>query len=458
MKRLINISVLLLALVAVTFTSCKNEEDDLFNESAAQRLENAKNNFRDILLDKGGKWQLEYFTTEEEPGYIYLFSFNKNGSVVISGNNVYINQLTDVSASTPKFGSETSLWDVITDNGPVLTFNSYNKYFHLFADPEDIYSTETRETGYGHEGDYEFDLMKYSNDTLYVEGKKHGVKMIMTRVAPDVDDETYLNEVVALTDSFFSSKIPTVYLTLPTGKRFVVSNGASLLLKIYPEGGDWVSETEGYNAIITHDGLSFMNPLVLSDGDQSFSVQNFIRQPDGTLLCRDDGKTFFSADTLNKLIADKAIYWTVNTSRSSTGGFKQLLDQLNNQVKAVNKNNSVADIKLYQDPTLDVFVVSITLRLRVKVAQREQTVSAPCEYYGSISRQGLDLIKINLDGSGNKNTDTYGKNYSGMQDMLNYFASNTFRLESSSLLAPVVVTMEEQAQPANYMWLDVTKR
>ncbi|MBS7373148.1 MAG: DUF4302 domain-containing protein [Muribaculaceae bacterium] len=241
MNKLYKFSAFAALLAGFALSSCNNEEADIFDQSAAHRTEQAKQMYKDILVDQGGKWQMEYFTTEEEHGYVYLFTFKEDGSVKISGHNEYITKITNIDANYSSFGSEESLWDVISDNGPVLTFNSYNKYFHLFADPEDVPDTEPDEQGYGHSGDYEFDLMKFSNDTLYLEGKKHGASIIMTRIPSTTDDETYLNEVVALADSFFNAKIPAVYVNLPGAYRHVVLDGATQLPKFYPETGDYIT-------------------------------------------------------------------------------------------------------------------------------------------------------------------------------------------------------------------------
>ena len=217
MKKLYKFSAIAAVLMSASLASCNHEEADIFDSSAAHRTEEARKMYNEILLDKGGKWQMEYFTTEQEHGYVYLFTFRKDGTVTISGNNEYITKLTNIDSNVPSYGSETSMWTVLSDNGPVLSFNSYNTIFHLFATPEDIPGTERDEQGYGHSGDYEFDLMKYSNDTLYLEGKKNGAEIIMTRIAPETDDETYLNEVVALADSFFNAKIPAVYVNRQGG-------------------------------------------------------------------------------------------------------------------------------------------------------------------------------------------------------------------------------------------------
>ena len=238
MKKLYKFSAIAAVLMSASLASCNHEEADIFDQNAAHRTEEARKMYKEILLDKGGKWQMEYFTTEEEHGYVYLFTFRNDGTVTISGNNEYITKLTNIDSNVPSYGSETSMWTILSDNGPVLSFNSYNTIFHLFATPEDIPGTERDEQGYGHSGDYEFDLMKFSNDTLYLEGKKNGAEIIMTRIAPETDDKTYLNEVVALADSFFNAKVPAVYVNLPGGYRHVVLDGATQLPKFYPETGD----------------------------------------------------------------------------------------------------------------------------------------------------------------------------------------------------------------------------
>ena len=194
MKKLYKFSAIAAVLMSASLASCNHEEADIFDQNAAHRTEEARKMYKEILLDKGGKWQMEYFTTEEEHGYVYLFTFRNDGTVTISGNNEYITKLTNIDSNVPSYGSETSMWTILSDNGPVLSFNSYNTIFHLFATPEDIPGTERDEQGYGHSGDYEFDLMKFSNDTLYLEGKKNGAEIIMTRIAPEIDDEFLPND------------------------------------------------------------------------------------------------------------------------------------------------------------------------------------------------------------------------------------------------------------------------
>lgn len=439
MKKFLNISLLsLVAFSSLMLSSCKNEIDEIFDEDAIARLDNKKAEYIDILTDKGGKWQMEYYANADEPGYIYLMTFNKNGSVTISGENQWIGLLQGKNFGSIGYGSETSLWDVITDNGPVLSFNSFNKYFHLFADPEDIPSTDTEaddETGYGHEGDYEFDLMKYSNDTLYITGKKYGIDMIMTRVNSNVDDEVYMGEVIAMADSFFNAKIPQVYINLPNGVRWIVKDGATSILKVFREGADEISTSETYNVIITHDGLSFMNPVTL-DG---YTIKNFIRQPDGSLLCRDDNETTMTADPLSSIISNSRLTWRADLTNIG-GVYAELLPQIASELTTYNKSTLVY-IQLAYVPAKSSFAVTFNVK-------RGATKINPT-YYVTVEPQGETQVKMTV-GEGDQAGELYASKVPSMRTFADALAG-TFNLSANSLLAPVNMKMVQGNNASNYV-------
>lgn len=151
----------------LSFSSCNNEIDDIFDQNAAERTESAMKDYEAFLLADGGKWRMEYFCNSTEEGYNFIVSFRNDGSVTISGKNKYIND-----GENAAFKTSTSLWDIIADYGPVLSFSSYNPVFHIFSAPYDIpgttnpdTGTDIDETGKGHEGDYEFRFMERSMKT-----------------------------------------------------------------------------------------------------------------------------------------------------------------------------------------------------------------------------------------------------------------------------------------------------
>lgn len=450
MKKLYKFSAIAAVLMSASLASCNHEEADIFDQNAAHRTEEARKMYKEILLDKGGKWQMEYFTTEEEHGYVYLFTFRNDGTVTISGNNEYITKLTNIDSNVPSYGSETSMWTILSDNGPVLSFNSYNTIFHLFATPEDIPGTERDEQGYGHSGDYEFDLMKFSNDTLYLEGKKNGAEIIMTRIAPETDDKTYLNEVVALADSFFNAKVPAVYVNLPGGYRHVVLDGATQLPKFYPETGDYITEYVGRNAIITHDGFTLGKPLTLRDSidGNDYTIQHFIRQKDGSLLCTDDNRITITADALNKVVGDERLLWRVNAA-DCKGELGTAFAGLNSGFKAYNGSSLV-----YFNIGLNVLnntKAPHTMVVRIKTkrgAQLNMTVPYTLEYVGK------DEIKFVL-GEMDNNMKTFIDKVPAFQTMMNKLASSTFKCSSSSLIAPVNMVLTDSSDASSALGISI---
>ena len=450
MKKLYKFSAIAAVLMSASLASCNHEEADIFDQNAAHRTEEARKMYKEILLDKGGKWQMEYFTTEEEHGYVYLFTFRNDGTVTISGNNEYITKLTNQNLNTPSYGSETSMWTILSDNGPVLSFNSYNPIFHLFATPEDIPGTERDEQGYGHSGDYEFDLMKFSNDTLYLEGKKNGAEIIMTRIAPEIDDETYLNEVVALADSFFNAKIPAVYVNLPGGYRHVVLDGATQLPKFYPETGDYITEYVGRNAIITHDGFTLGKPLTLRDSidGNDYTIQHFIRQKDGSLLCTDDNRITITADALNKVVGDERLLWRVNAA-DCKGELGTAFAGLNTGFKAYN-GSSLVHFNIGLN-VLNNTKSPYTMVVRIKT-KRGSYLNMSVPY--TVEYIGKDEIKFVL-GEMDSNMKTFIDKVPAFKTMMNKLASSTFKCSSNSLIAPVNMVLTDSSDASSALGISI---
>ena len=450
MKKLYKFSAIAAVLMSASLASCNHEEADIFDQNAAHRTEEARKMYKEILLDKGGKWQMEYFTTEEEHGYVYLFTFRNDGTVTISGNNEYITKLTNIDSNVPSYGSETSMWTILSDNGPVLSFNSYNTIFHLFATPEDIPGTERDEQGYGHSGDYEFDLMKFSNDTLYLEGKKNGAEIIMTRIAPEIDDETYLNEVVALADSFFNAKVPAVYVNLPGGYRHVVLDGATQLPKFYPETGDYITEYVGRNAIITHDGFTLGKPLTLRDSidGNDYTIQHFIRQKDGSLLCTDDNRITITADALNKVVGDERLLWRVNAA-DCKGELGTAFAGLNTGFKAYN-GSSLVHFNIGLN-VLNNTKSPYTMVVRIKT-KRGSYLNMSVPY--TVEYIGKDEIKFVL-GEMDSNMKTFIDKVPAFQTMMNKLASSTFKCSSNSLIAPVNMVLTDSSDDSSALGISI---
>ena len=447
MKKLYNISLLtLLALSTLSLSSClHNEVEDIFEDDAVIRLDNKKAEYADILTSNGGKWMMEYYSNSSEPGYTYVLTFFKDGTVEMAGHNKWINYIKKNTLTSSSFGTMRSMWEVIGDNGVVLTFNSYNDYFHLFSTPDAIPTTGGTMTagggstaGNGHEGDYEFNLMKYSGDTIYMTGKKRDLNIIMTRLPESTDDETFLNEVAAVNKSMFTSKLPWVYIILPDGKRWIVKSAATGNMKIYPEGEDEVMTSESHNFIITHDGLAFRDPLTIG----GYTIQRFIRQADGTALCLEDNKTLITADPLFNCLTHPMLTWKSNFKNTAAGGvYVQLATEISKESKKLDGTTFKEGVINYVD-SLSKYVLTLNFS--------KTSMTFPARYYFTVVSSTDTQMKIAFDG-----VDGYGERYKTncptVTTLLETLSASTFDLNSESLLAPLTITMTESSNKDNYI-------
>lgn len=117
--------------------------------------------------------------------------FSSDGSVTMGMNNRFSNDT---------YVSDRSLWDIITDDGPVLSFSTYNDCIHAFCDPNDLPTSirggGSSVTGLGAEGDYEFVITDLQDNAEQgtIKGKKRGTYVRMTRLPEGTDFQQYLAE------------------------------------------------------------------------------------------------------------------------------------------------------------------------------------------------------------------------------------------------------------------------
>lgn len=172
------------AVVALSVQACYYEDTQLFDESAAQRLDNAAAEIQDLLEAASNGWLFEYYLGEDYTygGVNFLVKF-KDGKVSVSGEIAGDNTWV-----------ETSSYCIAKDQGPVISFDTYNEIFHYLCQP---YPSQVD----GYEGDFEFIVLKAEKDYFELKGKKWGNHMYLTRIPEDGDWEEILNGITNVTDN-----------------------------------------------------------------------------------------------------------------------------------------------------------------------------------------------------------------------------------------------------------------
>ena len=249
MKKILSFT--LIAAIAAGFTGCKNEEDDIFSSSAAERLEQSKSVYTQRLASSEAGWAMEYYPTNGSSapqglGYLMLARFDKNGSVRVAMQN---------DTTRNRFVEDTSVWEMIADQGPVLTFNTYNNVLHYFSNPAYV------DQGLGFEGDYEFEVISLEENAqiAMLKGKKRGTYIRLTRLPEGTDFATYLTDVNHFRDSIFSKSNPSDNRLVMNGQIYDVHDAGNGIMEIFPWDGDAITQTKYFPYLLTkRDGNYFL--------------------------------------------------------------------------------------------------------------------------------------------------------------------------------------------------------
>lgn len=429
MKKIFNISALILML---SLAACApSEVDDIFDENPAERLDNAVENYKQAFKANGGRWLMQYFCNSDEEGYNFIMEFNNDGTVDISTQNSYVND--------GSFYTDKSLWDVVADYGPVLTFNTYNRAFHEFSSPQS--------DGTGHGGDYEFRIISVEDGVAKLVGKKTGITAIMTRLTEPADNEQYFTDLAAVRRTAFSDRINNYVLTTGSGKRYICNDVTTMLWSFYPEGGSLLDNGDYMNAIITNKGIRFMEPLnfLTEYSEEDIAAQNFEFQEDGSLLCTDDGTTKITGPALADLFHQTQLGWMFGTAEGEMGGqFLSIYNAIVTEAKAKYKT-TFNWLQLGYDPAKALY------RLYFKNGK----------YNGSIymTHEIVDgnTLKFSFDPSAENAFDNNGKshynNLESMRAMVALLCSTEFTLTASHAMVANPMTMTSKSNSGDFVVL-----
>lgn len=282
MKNIIYI-VLFSCALSVFTSSCDNETEMLFEETASQRKTDAIEQYQKALKSSDEGWLLQYFPDEDQQygGYNYVVKFEENDSVA-----VWFEMMGDVTAPY------VSLYDVISFGGPVLTFNTYNPYIHYFATPS---GAEYNAKG----GEYEFLLMSEESDVITMQGTKHGNTIRLTKMVEPAED--YMSRVKDIADflvgaSYSATINGTEVSLLGTDRNFIFE---------YSINGKDSSNIVPY--IVTDTGISFYEEVEILEQ----KVRDFTLDKENNQLISTEGNVII--DIIFAPIDFSGTYWVIDT-------------------------------------------------------------------------------------------------------------------------------------------------
>ena len=229
---------LLLALPAFFLQSCQTEEENVFGKPYSERMDEFLQKAQETLVASQYGWALDYYPQRNQAygGVAYTIKFTRDNAIVRYENN-------------PDDGEVKSLYKMKEDDGPVLSFDTYNTFLHIYATPKD---GEYR----GKEGDFEFVIDSIGADRIKIHGKRSLNTMYLHKLSGEGSE--YMEKVTEVTNLLVFSDVALNIGGKPY--RLVVTDKNNRQLAIYD--GDKLVAESAY--AFTDKGIRLYEPITLN--------------------------------------------------------------------------------------------------------------------------------------------------------------------------------------------------
>lgn len=290
----------------MSLVSCLYQEDDLFEKSSSIRMAETLVDIQKVLTGSSQGWVMYYYPnggagynagTQGIGGYVLTMTFTDS----------------EVTAWNEKLsGSDTSIYRLTNDDGPVLAFDSFNRSLHYFATPSGSSSNLYGESGnyQAYKGDFEFLVLKHSPEEIILKGKRslNYYKMYPLTVSP----EQYVSQTVETSELVFMSSFDGTFKGQPA---HITLNLNARQATITLNGDDDNAKTVAYN--FTPDGIRFYKDVKI--GDDTFSSFKFDR--DNATLTSNEYPDFVLQGSLPEGWSSYSSFlgtWTLNFNNGAT--------------------------------------------------------------------------------------------------------------------------------------------
>ena len=237
-----------LGLMVATLPSCLKDDKANFSGSPAARLDEAVKVNKQILESAPNGWSLGYYAGRNYsgPGFTLTLKF-KDGKAYIMGDN---KDATTVGVSE---------YDIVKDQGVVLTFPTYNSVIHELAGASQGYPE-------GLQGDYEFAILEANANFIRLRGKKWKNEMILTPIKNQTQEE-FIQKVLTIREGMTTNNYHFIL-----GKDTLSAGEVNIETRRLTAKINNVSYDLAYN--LTDTGLNLSSPIKIGAKEYSSFTWN----------------------------------------------------------------------------------------------------------------------------------------------------------------------------------------
>jgi hypothetical protein len=322
--------------IAAALTSCRFEDEDYFDQPAAQRIESATEAIQQTLVSAPNGWVMQYFTgTDEIEGFNIFARFENSQKVTMAGNHKY---LRDGNAN--KYTEYASLYEILKEDGPVLAFNTWNDILTPLVDPVDPSSAPNSlvKDGEGMKGDHNLVVLSYSPEEVLLRGERHSARV---RLVPcESTWEEYIDATSKLKSYIANTTITNYYVVSGTDTLYFknLRNGSFT----YCERIDDPLFPSTVNCVFTPKGFRLHHQNSIGENETKF--QEFTITADSTCLVSENDSVKV-IPLWDEYLIGNTVVWKMDQETFSDAQ-RVLFDQISEALLGYNKNAVLANIGL----------------------------------------------------------------------------------------------------------------
>ena len=406
--------ILGLVLVGSIFSACSRDEESLFDKSAAERAQEAMDNANSVFVAPKNGWEMIYFANPESRGYNLIVKFREDGQVIATTKN-------SLTTGNKMLTDSLSTWEVVSDYGPLLTFNTFNEVLHAWADPQ--------ENGDGYLGDYEFLILLATPERVVLKGKKHSAYMIM-RPMPDMDQEEYFDACASLLSKYFGNG--NIMTLQQSDSLYYLHNGSTGLFNIVRYGDKAQAEDPvEYPICPTLDGFIMSFGFNDKHNERLYTLNEdgkFVGEEGSVISSGDLSQLFLTYIDVNK-------GWKADLSASS-GEFADAATAFQDQLVALSRDSKakITSIAITYSDTVFRYTGSYILRIKYEYKAGSKKTSLTADFAIALSRNDGKIV-ISYDKPANGTAATWYQQASELSKLIES-VMGTFALETEDEINP----------------------
>ena len=320
--------VFLAMLPALVLTSCRFEDDDYFNESAALRIEHQGEAVKNLLVGAPNGWVMQFFCASDVAqfeGFNLFARFDNANKVTFASDHRLLR-----NGNANKYTEASSVYEMLNEDGLVLAFNVWNDVLTPFTDPVAYWAAPKNliKDGVGMHGDHNFVVMRYNDNEVILRGERHQAQVRLLKA--DRPWQQYITDTNTMKNKITNSTISSYYVT--NGAQTLFFSGLRAGKFLYTDNLDRTKsvKTDSVACCFTPNG--FRLERVDSIGGVKF--QEFTLAEDGSCLVSENGAVKVTACWDTYIVGHSAI-WTMDESLFSAEQ-TSLFNQINTEIKKFN--------------------------------------------------------------------------------------------------------------------------